>query len=37
MIQVFHISDVDFWREFLLNKIQYIDVIDAITEIKMEM
>ena len=34
MIQVFHISDVDFWREFLLNKIQYIDVIDAISEIK---
>jgi len=37
MIQVFHISDVDFWREFLLKKIQYIDVIDAITEIKREM
>jgi hypothetical protein len=34
MIQVFHISDVDFWREFLLKKIQYIDVIDAISEIK---
>jgi hypothetical protein len=38
MIQVFHISDVDFWRECLLKKIQYIDVIDrAITEIKREM
>jgi hypothetical protein len=37
MIQVFHISDVDFWRVFLLKKIQYIDVIGAITEIKREM
>jgi hypothetical protein len=37
MIQVFHISDVDFWRELLLKKIQYIDAIDAITEIKREM
>jgi hypothetical protein len=37
MIQVFLISDVDFWREFLLKKIQYIDVIDAINEIKREM
>jgi hypothetical protein len=34
MIQVFHISDVDFWREYLLKKIQYTDVIDAITVIK---
>jgi hypothetical protein len=25
------------WREYLLKKIQYTDVIDAITEIKKEM
>jgi len=37
MIQVFHISDVEFWREYLLEKIQNTDVIDAITEIKKEM
>ena len=37
MIHVFHISDVDFWREFLLKKIQNTDVIDAISEIKTEM
>ena len=37
MIQVFHISDVEFWREYLLKKIQNTDVIDAITEIKKEM
>jgi hypothetical protein len=37
MIQVFHISDVEFWREYLLKKIQNTDVIDGITEIKREM
>jgi hypothetical protein len=37
MIQVFHISDIEFWREYLLKKIQNTDVIDAITEIKKEM
>ena len=37
MIQVFHISDVEVWREYLLKKIQNTDVIDGITEIKREM
>jgi hypothetical protein len=37
MIQVFHISDIELWREYLLKKIQNTDVIDAITEIKKEM
>jgi hypothetical protein len=34
LVQVFHILDVDIGREYLLKKIQYTDVIDAITEIK---
>jgi hypothetical protein len=37
LVQVFHILDVDIGREYLLKKIQYTDVIDAITEIKKEM
>ena len=37
MIQVFHISDVEFWREYLLKKIQNTDGIDAITKFKKEM
>lgn len=37
MILVFHISDVEFWREYLRKKIENTDVIHAITEIKKEM